>query len=336
MFIIRPVEISDLESLYSLSLLENFLNLPQDKELLLKKIERSIRSFKSLGKFEPENSFLFVLVDQENKKIAGCSNLHAQHGTLDKPHYFLSVKNELKSSLKQKLNFTHKTLKLGMTENGYTEIGGLILDPAYRGHAQKLGKQISFSRFLFISMHPHLFTKQIHTELLPPFDKNGNSPLWEGLGKQFFEMNYLEADILSRRDKSFILEIFPAETIYVKLLSPSAQKAIGEVGETTKPVKNMLEKIGFKYQDEVDPFDGGPHYRAIRNEILPINESMSIKLKGHLSIKNPKSFLIASLDSDFQASFIQGEIKSDGLYIDSAYKETLNSLASTSIKCIPL
>ena len=34
----------------------------------------------------------------------------------------------------------------------------------------------------------------------------------------------------------------------------------------------MLESIGFKFTNEVDPFDGGPHYRAPLDQIKPIKE----------------------------------------------------------------
>ena len=75
-------------------------------------------------------------------------------------------------------------------------------------------------------------------------------------------MDYWEADILSQKDKSFIHDLFPSSTIYLNLLPQSSIDVIGEVGNSTQPVKKMLENIGFKYTHEVDPFDGGPHYRA--------------------------------------------------------------------------
>ncbi len=32
----------------------------------------------------------------------------------------------------------------------------------------------------------------------------------------------------------------------------------------------MLARIGFRYVDRIDPFDGGPHYEAKREEIAPV------------------------------------------------------------------
>ena len=37
---------------------------------------------------------------------------------------------------------------------------------------------------------------------------------------------------------------------------------IGEVGPNARGVQRMLERIGFRYSNHIDPFDGGPHYEA--------------------------------------------------------------------------
>ena len=108
---------------------------------------------------------------------------------------------------------------------------------------------------------------------MPPFDEEGKSLLWEAIGRRFLNMDYYEADKLSRKNKEFILGLFPAENIYCTLLSPQARNVIGEVGESTIPVKKMMESIGFQYAHEVDPFDGGPHYKARQGDIELIKKN---------------------------------------------------------------
>lgn len=272
MFIIRNAVTTDLEDLFSLSQKANLLNLPADREKLKELINKSEKSFNSPSKKLEENYYLFCLEDQKINKIVGVSMIHGRHGTPKRPHYYLTVGTEVKQSKTLKTKIINHTLKLGIEPNGYTEIGGLILDPLYRGLPQKLGKQLSMSRFLYIVQYRHLFTEQIHSELLPPFDNNGKSLLWEGLGRKFLNMDYWEADILSQKDRSFIHDLFPSATIYQNLLPAAALQVIGEVGETTKPVKKMLESIGFNYTNEVDPFDGGPHYRANLVDLKPFKE----------------------------------------------------------------
>lgn len=272
MFFIRPVQIGDLDQLYALSQLQTFINLPADKVILKRKINASIKTFQRPSKKLEDNYYVFVLIDQSVNRVIGASIIHGKHGTEKEPHFFLSVGVEEKFSKTLNTGFMHGTLKFGLEKDGYTEIGGLILDPTYRGHTEKLGKQLSFVRFLYMGTHQEQFTEVIHSELYPPFDSQGNSPLWEAIGRRFLNMDYHDADMLSRENGEFILSLFPSDTIYGTLLTPEARNAIGKVGPETEPVKRMLESIGFCYTQEVDPFDGGPHYRARLKDISLIKE----------------------------------------------------------------
>ena len=97
----------------------------------------------------------------------------------------------------------------------------------------------------------------------------------EAIGRRFMNMDYQDADMLSRENCEFILSLFPSATIYGTLLPPEARNAIGKVGTKTEPVKRMLESIGFCYTQEVDPFDGGPHYRAPLKNITLVRNMIS-------------------------------------------------------------
>jgi arginine N-succinyltransferase len=275
MYVLRSVETKDLKALYRLSTIMTFINLPPDEDIIARKIASSIKSFTSPSKNFFDNYYIFVLEDTENEDILGVSMIHAQHGTEDEPHFYLTVGQEAKFSQTINTGFVHGTLKLGLDTNGPTEIGGLILNPEFRGSKNKLGKQLSFVRFLYMAINPDRFRPMVHSELMPPLDKYGNSPLWEAVGRRFLNMNYTEADILSRSNKEFILSLFPSENIYQTLLPMEARESIGKVGKETEPVKKMLESIGFKYTYEVDPFDGGPHYRCPLKEIRPVKEKIT-------------------------------------------------------------
>jgi arginine N-succinyltransferase len=278
MFILRSVQPNDLKDLFKLSNMMTFINLPPDEELISAKIESSIKSFHNPSKRLWENYYIFVLEDQQRDEVLGVSMIHAQHGTDQEPHFYLTVGQESKFSQTINTGFVHGTLKLGLDTNGPTEIGGLILNPEFRGHQEKLGKQLSYVRFLYMSENSDRFKPMVHSELMPPLDKFDNSPLWEAVGRRFFNMNYHEADILSRSNKEFILSLFPSENIYQTLLPMEARESIGKVGKETEPVKRMLEAIGFKYTFEVDPFDGGPHYRCPLKDIKPIKEKITGQL----------------------------------------------------------
>ncbi len=80
-------------------------------------------------------------------------------------------------------------------------------------------------------------------------------------------MDYRTADEKSRRDKRFVLSLFPRGPILINSLSPEAQATIGVAGPETQPVVKILTSIGFRYLHQIDPFDGGPHYGVKRNEV---------------------------------------------------------------------
>jgi len=295
MFLLRSVNSSDVNDLYELSGMVSFINLPHDLETIQKMVKASLKTFTSPSKDKFKNYYIFVLEDLEKSKVIGASMIHGQHGTDEEPHYFLKVGQENKYSETINTGFIHGTLKLDYECNGYTEIGGLVISPSYRNHKDRLGKQISFIRFLYLGLYANQFTPVIHSELMPPLDKEGNSPLWEAIGRRFMNMDYQEADKLSRNNKEFILSLFPSEMIYTTLLPVEARDSVGKVGDGTKPVKKMLEAIGFQYTKDVDPFDGGPHYRAKLKDIKPVREMLSLKLDCNSSAyntKNTKHFLV--------------------------------------------
>ena len=74
----------------------------------------------------------------------------------------------------------------------------------------------------------------------------------------------------------------------------------------------MLEGIGFKYTNEVDPFDGGPHYRANLKDIKPVKEMFECEVLIRPSIiKSDTTQILASLptnDGTFKAALITGNL----------------------------
>jgi arginine N-succinyltransferase len=93
-------------------------------------------------------------------------------------------------------------------------------------------------------------------------------------------MSYAEADLLSSTDKTFIRDLFPSGDIYATLLGADAESVIGRVGAQTRGVEKMLRRIGFRYAERIDPFDGGPHFVAPVEEISLIRASQKRALTG--------------------------------------------------------
>jgi arginine N-succinyltransferase len=328
MFLLRNVELKDLNDLYELSGKVFFINLPNDRKIIKDKILKSLECFKNPTNNFAENYYIFVAEDLNSKRVIGASMIHAQHGTEQEPHFFLRVSNENKYSSTINTGFVHGTLRLGLDTNGPTEIGGLVLSPEYRGHKEKLGKQMSFVRFLYMSQNKKQFKDYVHSELMPPLDQNGQSPLWEAIGRRFMNMDYIEADKLSRSNKEFILSLYPSDNIYMTLLPIEARNAIGKVGNDTLPVKKMLESIGFEYTNEVDPFDGGPHYRARLENIKPIKEAfrLNISCEDKFDAESSGEYLlqIKSSESPFCAIKTKAILRKDEIVLPAQVIDNFN------------
>lgn len=296
-FEIRGVVASDEEQLLAVAHHLDTVNLPDDREVIKSIIDQSTKSFTGQVKDPKRRDYVFVLVDTAKQKIIGTSMIIAQLGRRDAPYIYLDVTEEERYSQTLDKHFKHVILKIGYSYNGPTEIGGLILLPEYRKVPEKLGLIISYVRFLYLKMHRELFRDEVLAELLPPLEPDGTSHLWDALGRNFTDMTYAEADLLSKKNKEFIKGLFPEGAIYVSLLPKTAQDVIGKVGSQTRGVERMLRRIGFRYAERVDPFDGGPHFTAPTDEIELVQRSTKRTVGRLLGAKDhPKSRFLVGKD----------------------------------------
>ncbi len=280
MLILRPIAESDLGSLVGLAEQLDSMNLPSDEAFLEQRIQASLRSFAGRQPSYSEGVYVFVLEDSERGSCVGTSTILAKHGRPGRPYYWLAVTEEERRSVALRKRFVHRKLQLMSTEDGPTEIGGLILDPGYRHHAGKCGKALSIARFAYISAHPTRFEREVIAEMLSPFEGNGENRLWNAFGRTFTGMSYREADHLSARDKQFIADLFPRDPVYAALFPPSVQEVIGKPNDSALAALRILEKIGFRSLNQVDPFDGGPYYGAARDAISSVRERRQLVLPG--------------------------------------------------------
>ncbi|MEN8162313.1 MAG: arginine N-succinyltransferase, partial [Myxococcota bacterium] len=236
--------------------------------------------------------------------------------------------------------FEHTRLQLRSTEDGPTEVGGLILDPAYRAHPEKCGKALSIVRFAFISAHPERFERQLIAEMLSPFDAQGRNHLWEAFGARFTDMPYREADHLSARTKQFIADLFPQDPVYVTLFPEEVQKVIGEPAESAKAAVRILEKIGFHPMNQVDPFDGGPYYGAARDAVLSVRERRELVLPGKprpLELAEAKTLALLSTEARgaFRATVVP--LDDEGApVVPASCRESLGVASGDRVSVTPL
>ena len=113
-----------------------------------------------------------------------------------------------------------------------------------------------------MAAHPERFRETVLAELMPPLGKDGRSAFWEAFGRRFTGLDYPTADKKSRENKEFIQQLFPPFDVYTTLLPRTVQRQLGAVGRPARPAERLLKRLGFRFVDRIDPFDGGPHFEA--------------------------------------------------------------------------
>ncbi|WP_224361358.1 arginine N-succinyltransferase [Hyalangium versicolor] len=339
MLVLRDVQKSDLTGLKRLAAVLNTVNLPNNEETLSNIIDKSVKSFAGKVKNPLEREYLFVLEDPRTEAIVGTSMIIAQHGTYEAPHIYYEVSEREHYSASLERHLRHKVLSIAYNYEGPTEIGGLVVDPPARATPDKPGKQLSYVRFLFIAMHRRLFRPRVLAELLPPLLPDGRSLLWEACGRKFTGLSYQEADRLSRQNKEFIKELFPASDIYASLFPARVQKVLGEVGPQTRGVQRMLERIGFRYVERIDPFDGGPHFEANVADLTLVRRYRTVKLAdGHFEQEGDDLLVSCERESGrnrFRAVRTQGRVDDQIVHLPRRAKEALGVSAGARLSLIP-
>lgn len=270
---IRAATLEDHGDLLELARYLDSVNLPNDPAVIRHILALSEQSFSGEITDPKRREYVFVLRDLEEGRAVGTSMIIAQLGRREAPYIYFDVHTEERYSNTLDRHFAHTVLSIGHSYDGPTEIGGLVVHPDVRRSSERLGMLISYVRFLWMAMHRELVRPLVLAELLPPLEADGTSHLWEAVGRHFTGLTYREADRLSKQNKEFIRGLFPDGDIYASLLSPEAQSVIGKVGPQTRGVELLLRRIGFRYWDRVDPFDGGPHFVAPVEEILLVKRS---------------------------------------------------------------
>lgn len=342
-FLLRGAQLSDLRSIVDLASQFSLLNLPADKKVVGEKIERSIESF--AGRLEKKDAeYLFVCEDLETESIVGSSLILAKHGTEETPHYYFKIEKQSRFSDDLGIGFIHQVLRLKEDTDGPSEIGGLLIDRNYRRRPEKLGKQISLVRFLYMGIYPSEFEARVLCELTPPLGDGGRSEFWEALGRRFTGLPYQEADLISQRNKEFISSLFPEQDIYLALLDSKARLVLGRVGQDTRPAQHLLESIGFQYLHEVDPFDGGPHYGAQVKDVSIVRSTKRYIVRewGDKTKANAQALVGLKEDGLFRAMQTSvsvgqktGESTSDHqeLFLPAATMRVLDRVAGDEIYC---
>jgi arginine N-succinyltransferase len=271
---LRRAREDDLEGLYRLARTagHGLTNLPPDRDRLA---ERIAASTASPGPCGLPSMALFVL--EAAGQVAGVAAVWPRIGA-GRPFYSYRIDEHAAESEPYALSVKTRTLTLTTEFTGEAEVGGLLVDPDLRGAGA--GRLLARARYLFIAEHREAFPRRVVAELRGWQDAAGASPVWEALGRRFYAMPFPEADRLSTHDHDFIGELAPRHPVYVDLLPPEAQAAIGRPHDEGRAALRLLVEEGFEDLGHVDVFDAGPTVCAPIDQLRAVRESVRAPVVG--------------------------------------------------------
>ncbi len=162
---------------------------------------------------------------------------------------------------------------------GAAEVGSLFVHPDHR--AGGVGRALAQARYMLIAADRNRFADRVVAELRGVVDGQGVSPFWEHLGRHFFQMPFAEADALSATtDNQFILDLMPKYPIYLDLLPAEARAVLGRCHSEGEAARRLLEREGFRFDQVVDIFDGGPLLICPRDGVRTVREARVATLRA--------------------------------------------------------
>lgn len=316
--IVRVACSGDLDAVYALARSggTGLTNLPPDRAALAAKLASSEAALADEAA-RVAGAAIFLIVECEGKAV-GTSCIFPRVGA-EWPFYSYRLTRQANRSkvvgrLKQQA-----LLNLVNDFDGETEVGGLFIDPAFRGHA--LGTLAARARYLFIAAHRSWFGRRVMAELRGWQSAEGRSPVWEAIGRHFYDMDFNEADRTGALNgNQFIGDLGPRYPLYVSLLPQDAQDALGQPHDDGRPAFEMLVAEGFQAGDYVDIFDGGPTVFADIDAVRTIRDATPLTVRC-VGIATRSVLAATGQGAAFRVA--RGRVDPDGT-IDAATSQALD------------
>ena len=303
MLVMRPAQMADLNEVQRMAADSpvGVTSLPDDAARLGDKIAASEASFAAEVSFNGEESYFFVLEDSQTGRLVGCSAIVASAG-YSEPFY--SFRNETFVHASRELKIHNKIHVLSLchdlTGNSLLTSFYMVPELVDSGWAELNSR----GRLLFMAAHPERFADSVVTEIVGQSDEQGESPFWDAIGRNFFDLNYAEAERLcGLKSRTFLAELMPHYPIYVPLLPDLAQEAMGQVHPRAQITFDILMREGFETEHYIDIFDGGPTLHARVSSIRSIAQSRAVPVKiQDLACADGRPYLVCNGQlQDFRA-----------------------------------
>ncbi len=337
-FLIREAHPEDHARILKLARELDSINLPTDSAELRDALARSAMSFRNRIRDRTRACYIFCAEQVASGRIAGASMIIGKHGTPESPHYYLEMDSEERYSHTLRRMFRHTFLRLRYSMDGPTELGGLIVTAPMRHHPDKVGKQLSWVRFLYLAKHHARFESRVLSEMLPQFGPDYRNEFWDHFGREVTGLSFREADRLSSHDKEFIRALFPDAPLYTFLLPEGVREALGRPGESTRGAIRLLEQAGMKFLGHIDPFDAGPYYGAQVQDLVPVKHYRALRAEPGLpNADGIGSYLVGRETSrSFCALRADAIINGDRIVLPNEVMTALKARAGELLDVLPL
>ena len=113
---------------------------------------------------------------------------------------------------------------------------------------------------------------------------------------------------------------------------------VGRVGPQTKGVEKLRRRIGFRYVNRIDPFDGGPHFAAATDEIALIRRTAPRRLVAPSAPAAKRALLGVSYAQApwFRAQAVPATVQGDEIAVEAADLEHLELAHGDVVWSLPL
>lgn len=306
MLVMRPAQMADVADVQRLAADSpvGVTSLPDDAGRLRDKIAASEASFAAEVSFNGEESYFFVLEDSASGRLVGCSGIVASTG-YSEPFYSFRNETFVHNSRELKIHNKIHVLSLCHDLTGNSLLTSFYVErPLVNSVFAELNSR---GRLLFMAAHPERFADAVVVEIVGHSDERGESPFWDAVGRNFFDMNYAEAERLcGLKSRTFLAELMPHYPIYVPLLSDDAQEAMGQVHPRAQVTFDILMREGFETDHYIDIFDGGPTLHARTSSIRSIAQSVLVPVKVGEAAGAGRPYLVSNGQlQDFRAIVVE-------------------------------
>ncbi|GLS82593.1 arginine N-succinyltransferase [Paraferrimonas haliotis] len=320
MKIIRPIELSDLNSLTEIARTSGagFSSLPNDKEFLQQRILLSHQSLTQAANAPSWQRYLFVLEDTLTNTIIGTSAIEASVGF---SHRLYSHK----IAEHQRNGESWQTIQVCNDLEGSSEICSLFLDPKYRGSG--LSRLLSRFRFLFMLAHPERFSKQVIAEMRGDSDDNDHSDFWAWYQQNYCPMTFKEVDHnIGLGDMSFAAQL-PSEPIELSRLPDSARRLINRVHPNTEAAIPLLRNEGFRESGCIGINDAGPAMVCELANLATVKQAQRLRVSIEpFSASEYKEAHLCCNErlAQFRAAIVPSIINGDYILLSDEHAQMLN------------